>query len=293
MPWITAPRPPAPSLQAFDLLELNGEDFRPLPFAKRKAKLARLLATPHVGIVLSEHTDEDGAMVFRQACAMGLEGIVSKRLAAPYRSGPSRDWLKVKRQPGDGETSGGAMVALLDSGDTVAWACGRGVWTTWFSKGTRSSHMKDDIRAAFERAAAQADAREDAELQKQQKQDKAQVRFKADFAQTLLKVIVPAVDEIGSLLQESGWVCTKTILSEGAGVRFKIHHGNMRPTGGASGKPHIEFFALPNDYKVRIASATPSISDGGRDYPLTQITGDFVAQQVLEFFEGLAANPRK
>jgi ATP-dependent DNA ligase len=54
MPRITAPRPPAPSLQAFDLLELDGEDFRPLPFAKRKAKLARLLAASHVGIVLSE-----------------------------------------------------------------------------------------------------------------------------------------------------------------------------------------------------------------------------------------------
>jgi bifunctional non-homologous end joining protein LigD len=34
--------------------------------------------------------------VFRHACKMGLEGIVSKRLAAPYRSGPSRDWIKVK-----------------------------------------------------------------------------------------------------------------------------------------------------------------------------------------------------
>ena len=63
------------------------------------------------------------------------------------------------------------MVALLNSGDTAAWACGRGAWTTWFSKGTRSSHMKDDIRAAFERAAAQAGAREEAELQKQQKQE--------------------------------------------------------------------------------------------------------------------------
>jgi bifunctional non-homologous end joining protein LigD len=49
-----------------------------------------------VGIVLSEHTDEDGATIFRQACTMGLEGIVSKRLSAPYRSGPSRDWIKVK-----------------------------------------------------------------------------------------------------------------------------------------------------------------------------------------------------
>jgi ATP-dependent DNA ligase len=38
----------------------------------------------------------DGAVVFQHACKMGLEGIVSKRLTAPYRSGPSRDWLKVK-----------------------------------------------------------------------------------------------------------------------------------------------------------------------------------------------------
>jgi hypothetical protein len=37
-----------------------------------------------------------GAATFRQACSMGLEGIVSKRLSAPYRSGPSRDWIKVK-----------------------------------------------------------------------------------------------------------------------------------------------------------------------------------------------------
>jgi bifunctional non-homologous end joining protein LigD len=84
-------------LQAFDLLELNGEDLRRLPFERRKAKLARLLARNNVGIALNEHTDADGATVFRQACAMGLvEGIVSKRLLAPYRSGPSRDRIKVK-----------------------------------------------------------------------------------------------------------------------------------------------------------------------------------------------------
>jgi ATP-dependent DNA ligase len=55
-----------------------------------------LLGKRRIGIVLSEHTADDGATVFRHACAMGLEGIVSKRLSAPYRSGPSRDWIKVK-----------------------------------------------------------------------------------------------------------------------------------------------------------------------------------------------------
>jgi bifunctional non-homologous end joining protein LigD len=62
----------------------------------RKKRLARLVRQRRSGIVLSEHTDEDGATVFQHACKMGLEGIVSKRLSAPYRSGPSRDWIKVK-----------------------------------------------------------------------------------------------------------------------------------------------------------------------------------------------------
>jgi bifunctional non-homologous end joining protein LigD len=39
---------------------------------------------------------DEGAAIFRQACAMGLEGIVSDRLSARYRSGPSPDWIKVK-----------------------------------------------------------------------------------------------------------------------------------------------------------------------------------------------------
>jgi bifunctional non-homologous end joining protein LigD len=83
-------------LYAFDLLELDGEDLRCMPLGDRKKCLARLLGGRRLGIVLSDHTDDDGATIFRQACRMGLEGIVSKRLGAPYRSGPSRDWLKVK-----------------------------------------------------------------------------------------------------------------------------------------------------------------------------------------------------
>jgi bifunctional non-homologous end joining protein LigD len=83
-------------LYAFDLLELDGDDLRGMPLGDRKKRLARLLGGRRLGIVLSDHTDDDGATIFRHACHMGLEGIVSKRLSAPYRSGPSRDWLKVK-----------------------------------------------------------------------------------------------------------------------------------------------------------------------------------------------------
>jgi bifunctional non-homologous end joining protein LigD len=83
-------------LYAFDLLALEGQDLRALPLGDRKKRLARLLGKRRIGIVISEHTDEDGATIFRQACKMGLEGIVSKRLSTPYRLGPSRDWIKVK-----------------------------------------------------------------------------------------------------------------------------------------------------------------------------------------------------
>ena len=80
-------------LYAFDLLELDGTDMRPMPLGERKAKLAPLVDRRLIGIVSNEHTHEDGATVFRHACKLGLEGIVSKRLTAPYRSGWSRDWI--------------------------------------------------------------------------------------------------------------------------------------------------------------------------------------------------------
>jgi ATP-dependent DNA ligase len=83
-------------LYAFDLLEHDGEDLRSLPLGDRKKRLVRLVGKRRLGIVLSEHTAENGATIFLHACKMGLEGIVSKRLSAPYRSGLSKDWIKVK-----------------------------------------------------------------------------------------------------------------------------------------------------------------------------------------------------
>jgi ATP-dependent DNA ligase len=83
-------------LCAFDLIELEGEDLRRAPIEHRKGKLARLVRTPHPGIVLNEHYDGDGDIVYQHACKLGCEGIVSKRLGSPYRSGRSPHWVKVK-----------------------------------------------------------------------------------------------------------------------------------------------------------------------------------------------------
>jgi len=83
-------------LIAFDLIELEGEDLRRTPIEQRKRKLAKLVRGPHPGIVLNEVFEVDGDILFEHACKLGCEGIVSKRLGSPYRSGRSAHWVKVK-----------------------------------------------------------------------------------------------------------------------------------------------------------------------------------------------------
>ena len=83
-------------LWAFDLIEIDGADLRGLAFLERKARLARLLQDSTAGIVLNDHIAGDGAIVFDHACRLGAEGIVSKRIDAPYRSGPCSTWVKCK-----------------------------------------------------------------------------------------------------------------------------------------------------------------------------------------------------
>src|SRR5262249_41074881 len=85
-------------LYAFDLLDLNGQDMRREPLEARKATLSTMLrGKAGAGIQFNDHcADLPADVVFRHACRLGFEGIVSKRLGSPYRSGRSRDWLKLK-----------------------------------------------------------------------------------------------------------------------------------------------------------------------------------------------------
>jgi len=81
--------------RAFDLLMLNGDDLRRRPYVERKAALRKLLRVGR-GIQYVEHAEGLGDKLYAAACKLGLEGIVSKKLDAPYRSGPSKTWIKVK-----------------------------------------------------------------------------------------------------------------------------------------------------------------------------------------------------
>jgi bifunctional non-homologous end joining protein LigD len=71
-------------------------DLRRKPIEERKRRLAQLLCKAKPGLQLNAHLEEPGEVVFRHACAMRLEGIVSKRKGSTYRSGRSRDWIKTK-----------------------------------------------------------------------------------------------------------------------------------------------------------------------------------------------------
>jgi bifunctional non-homologous end joining protein LigD len=66
------------------------------PLEVRKATLASLLRGCLPGVQFNKHLPHPGDVVFQHVCKMGFEGIVSKRLGSPYRSGRSPDWLKFK-----------------------------------------------------------------------------------------------------------------------------------------------------------------------------------------------------
>lgn len=82
----------------FDLLYQDGADLRRLALAERKAILRRMLPrrAKHRTIRYCDHVEGHGDSMLAQACRLGLEGIISKRLDQPYRSGRSNIWLKTK-----------------------------------------------------------------------------------------------------------------------------------------------------------------------------------------------------
>jgi bifunctional non-homologous end joining protein LigD len=86
---------------AFDLLHAGTEDLRPLPLSDRKRRLAALLPdSAETRIRYVEHFESGGDAVLLSACRMSLEGIVSKRLDAPYTSGRGEAWTKAKCRGG-------------------------------------------------------------------------------------------------------------------------------------------------------------------------------------------------
>ncbi|HYD14967.1 MAG TPA: non-homologous end-joining DNA ligase [Hyphomicrobium sp.] len=101
---------------AFDLLYLDGVDVRPAPLLDRKDLLKALMARSRSKrLRYSEHLDSDGAAVLKEACTLGLEGIISKRTDRAYRSGRNAEWLKAKCIQTDEFVIGGYLVSSIDA----------------------------------------------------------------------------------------------------------------------------------------------------------------------------------
>ncbi|MGB7372356.1 DNA ligase D, partial [Erythrobacter sp.] len=81
---------------AFDLLELSGEDLTDLPLIERKERLEGVLKGTQAPVMVADHVIGAGEKLFRTMCDAGQEGIISKRIDAPYRHARSKGWLKVK-----------------------------------------------------------------------------------------------------------------------------------------------------------------------------------------------------
>ena len=73
---------------AYDIMEADGQDVRPEPLEERRKLLSRKTKAMRNGIQISEAITGDGATIFRHACWMDLEGIVSKAHRLPIRERP-------------------------------------------------------------------------------------------------------------------------------------------------------------------------------------------------------------
>lgn len=85
-------------LFALDLLFINGQGLRRLPLIERRDKLRQIIPVhAQSANQFSDHYEGEGTELFKQACAMGLEGIVSKRALSPYKSGPSKLQARIEK----------------------------------------------------------------------------------------------------------------------------------------------------------------------------------------------------
>ena len=137
-------RPPAALLRSvpvvyylFDLLELDGRSLLDLPYEQRRDRLTGLALDEGPIRTPVNFVDADGRAVLRAAELGGLEGVVAKRLGAPYRPGKrSADWTKVPLvrtqevlvigwKPGEGRragTIGSLLLAVHDPADRLVFA---------------------------------------------------------------------------------------------------------------------------------------------------------------------------
>jgi DNA ligase D-like protein (predicted ligase) len=138
----------------FDLLEADGVDLREKPLLERRARLSRAIR-PTAALQLSEAWRDHSQRRFAQACEAGWEGLIAKRAQAPYVSGRSRDWLKLKcvweqefviggyTDPAGSRTDFGALLVGYYEDGTLRYAGKVGTGYTAATLGDLGSGMRE------------------------------------------------------------------------------------------------------------------------------------------------------
>jgi bifunctional non-homologous end joining protein LigD len=168
-------KPRSLTYYCFDLLHLNGHNLRDATLVKRKGQLEELLSAAADDILrYSEHLDTDGAAMFSEACRLGAEGIVSKRVDAKYFSGRNANWTKTKciRQqefaiggftpPSKGGDGLGALLLGYYDGDVFRYAGRAGTGFTQKSGRALRERLEDLKIQRLPFAEVSAMARKDA-----------------------------------------------------------------------------------------------------------------------------------
>lgn len=139
--------------------------------------------------------------------------------------------------------------------------------------------MKNDIQKTFEKALAGFEKRQEAVQQRLREREK----FETEWARIRTDVVVPALEEVKTLLSKAGWQC-EVRTEKDQGVHFTVYRGR-----GQGERPYMTFQPQkPKDTIVIYAATRGSGSELG-SFALDQITQDFVQAEAAKFFERLTA----
>jgi hypothetical protein len=152
--------------------------------------------------------------------------------------------------------------------------------------------MKDETRAAFEQALAGYEARTKAAADAKDEKLAQRRRFEVEFRRLRDKVIIPALKQIAEeLLEPRGWKCNLRYLEQTIEATLEIYRGDVK-TVSSGERSFISFKAEAHSPEFTVYTSAQSQGGPQCTRPLEEVSGDFVQQQVLEFFQLLASGRR-
>jgi hypothetical protein len=151
----------------------------------------------------------------------------------------------------------------------------------------QEAELKEDMKAAFEKAAKEYDARADAAKQQRDQELTERQQFEAGYQHKRDAVILPILRFVTTILEPHGWTCK--ISDSAVSTKFEVFCGNMR--GASTARPHTSFNGDAGSRLITISMATQTQVVPKVTCQLAELTEEVVTKHVLEFFEKLASEP--